>query len=50
MVLRLRGRDFMKTYRFFLKSPYHHHFKQLWTYHPEAPQSEVSLLMMLEKL
>jgi phospho-N-acetylmuramoyl-pentapeptide-transferase len=49
-MLRLRGRDFAETYRFFLKSPYHHHLQQLWTYHPEAPKVKSVWLMMLEKL
>ena len=49
-MLRLRGRDFAETYRFFLKSPYHHHLQQLWTYHPEVPKVKSVWLMMLEKL
>ena len=49
-MLRLRGRDFAETYRFFLKSPYHHHLQQLWIYHPEAPKVKSVWLMMLEKL
>ena len=49
-MLRLRGRDFAETYRFFLKSPYHHHLQQLWTYLDEAHKVRSVWLMMLEKI
>jgi phospho-N-acetylmuramoyl-pentapeptide-transferase len=49
VMLRRRGREFAETYRFFLKSPYHHHLQQLWTYRPEAPKVRSVWLMMLEK-
>ena len=49
-MLRFRGRDFAETYRFFLKSPYHHHLQQLWTYHNEPPKVRSVWLIMLEKI
>ena len=50
VMLYLRGREFAETYRFFLKSPYHHHLQQLWTYNAEAPKVRSVWLMMLEKI
>lgn len=50
LMLRWRGREFAETYRFFLRSPYHHHLQKLWTYSPEAPKVKSVWLMGLQRL
>jgi phospho-N-acetylmuramoyl-pentapeptide-transferase len=50
LMKRWRGREFAQKYRFFLRSPYHHHLQRLWTYSVEAPQIHSVWLMMLQKI
>ena len=50
LVLWKKGRETAERYRFFLRSPYHHHLQRLWTY-SEKKQEIVSVwLMVLKKL
>ncbi len=41
------GRDKAERYRFFLRSPYHHHLQRLWTY-SEKKQDIVSVWVILQ--
>lgn len=45
-----KGRQSAETYRFFLRSPYHHHLQKLWTYSEQAPPVHSVWLMFLQKL
>ena len=42
-----KGRHTAERYRFFLRSPYHHHLQRLWTY-SEKKQEVVSVWIMLQ--
>ena len=42
-----KGRPTAERYRFFLRSPYHHHLQRLWTY-SEKKQEVVSVWIMLQ--
>ena len=42
-----KGRPIAERYRFFLRSPYHHHLQRLWTY-SEKKQEVVSVWIMLQ--
>ena len=42
-----KGRPTAERYRFFLRSPYHHHLQRLWTY-SEKKQEVVSVWVMLQ--
>ena len=45
-----KGRKKAEKYRFFLRSPYHHHLQRLWTY-SEKEQDVVSVwVILLNKL
>lgn len=45
-----KGRSMAERYRFFLRSPYHHHLQQLWTYSEQKPEVESVWLLFLKKL
>jgi UDP-N-acetylmuramyl pentapeptide phosphotransferase/UDP-N-acetylglucosamine-1-phosphate transferase len=45
-----KGRFMAERYRFFLRSPYHHHLQQLWTYSEQKPEVESVWLLFLQKL
>ena len=42
-----KGRPTAERYRFFLRSPYHHHLQRLWTY-SEKKQEVVSVWIMMQ--
>ncbi len=44
-----KGRFMAERYRFFLRSPYHHHLQQLWTYSEQKPEVESVWLLFLQK-
>ena len=45
-----KGRKMAERYRFFLRSPYHHHLQRLWTYSEQKPEVESVWLLFLKKL
>lgn len=45
-----KGRPMAERYRFFLRSPYHHHLQQLWTYSEQKSEVESVWLLFLKKL
>ena len=49
IVLKLRDRSTAEKYRFFLRSPYHHHLQKLWTYSEQKTEIESVWLLLLSK-
>lgn len=45
-----KGRAFATKYRFFLRSPYHHHLQRIWTYSEQKPEVVSVWLLFLEKI
>lgn len=50
LMLRWKGRGYAEKYRFFLRSPYHHHLQKLWTYSEEKAGVQSVWLIFLEKI
>ncbi len=50
LMLHWKGRTAAERYRFFLRSPYHHHLQKLWTYSEKKPEVESVWLMFLQKI
>lgn len=50
LMLWWKGRPTAERYRFFLRSPYHHHLQQLWHYSEQKPEVESVWLIFLAKL
>ncbi|MGK5093929.1 phospho-N-acetylmuramoyl-pentapeptide-transferase [Deltaproteobacteria bacterium TL4] len=50
IILWTKGRPVAERYRFFLRSPYHHHLQKLWTYSEKKPEVISIWLSVLSKL
>lgn len=50
LVLALKGRKYAERYRFFLRSPYHHHLQKLWTYSEHKMEIESVWLKLISKI
>ena len=49
-MLHTRGREKAERFRFFLRSPYHHHLQRLWTYNRNPSDVESVWLIFLKKI
>lgn len=45
-----KGRAMAEQYRFFLRSPYHHHLQQLWTYSEQPRIVQSVWVLFLTKM
>ena len=49
-MLHTRGREKAERFRFFLRSPYHHHLQRLWTFNRNPSEVESVWLIILKKI
>ena len=49
-MLHTRGREKAERFRFFLRSPYHHHLQGLWTFNRNPSEVESVWLIILKKI